>query len=248
MGSIRKLGWLRDLPDYRDLVASVKLSLKELPSKVDLRGKCPPIYNQGNLGSCTAFAAGAAVQFTKMEKKEVAPLPSMLFTYFNTRVLHGTVDEDSGASIRNTFKALAKVGYCRSAIWPYKVSEFRKQPPKVAYDDAAPRKIKVYASVVQHQVAICDAIAAGDPVVFGFTVYDNFKPNAKGEIPMPRKGDRAQGGHAIVLVGYDDSRKAFLIRNSWGTGWGLKGYAWMPYGYVLNPKLASDFWVLRDVP
>ena len=62
---------------------------------------------------------------------------------------------------------------------------------------------------------------------------------------MPDLNSEPEGGHAVMCVGYDDERGVFIVRNSWGTGWGDGGYFYMPYGYMTNEDLADDFWVLK---
>jgi C1A family cysteine protease len=68
-----------------------------------------------------------------------------------------------------------------------------------------------------------------------------------GNAPMPAPSERAIGGHAVVAVGYEDANQWFVVRNSWGTNWGLSGYFTMPYAYLIQTGLASDFWTIRIV-
>lgn len=244
----RKLGWIRDSLDHRDLEAPRRFAAKALPRTAELASKMPPVYDQRNLGSCTANAGGAAHQFTKMEQGQVGSMPSRLQLYWCTRYLMGTTNQDSGASIRDTFKAMAQYGVAKESLWPYKVSEFKKKPSKAALADAAKKQAIKYMRVAQNAEAICDAIAAGDPVVFGFNVYKGFTPNKTTfVVPMPKAGDKAEGGHAVVIVGYDLDRQLFLIRNSWGKTYGKNGHCYMPFDYVLSQKLASDFWIVQAV-
>lgn len=240
-------GWRRDLPDIRDLMATMKGPLK-LPDVADLEGKCPPVYDQGDAGSCTGNMGAGMDQFIAMKEGKVAFIPSRLFIYYNTRLSEGSANQDSGATIRDTFKAMAKYGYCKEVTWPYVIRKLTTRPTVGSYAEALPHKITQYARVMQSEQAICDALAAGDPVGFGFTVYDNFDPDAHGVIPMPTKKNRVEGGHAVVLVGYDRNKRLFKFRNSWGATWGVRGYGYLSFDYVLNQHLASDFWVLRAVP
>ena len=86
--------------------------------------------------------------------------------------------------------------------------------------------------------------------MFGFTVYESFESQevAKtGVVPMPAPGEQVVGGHAVLAVGYDDSAQTFMVRNSWGTGWGQAGYFTMPYAYLTTRGLSSDFWTIRIV-
>ena len=107
-----------------------------------------------------------------------------------------------------------------------------------------------YMRVPQTQAQIQQCLADGYPVVFGFTVYESFESDVvarTGVVPMPGKREKVLGGHAVVCVGYDRSKKAFLVRNSWGTSWGQGGYFWMPFAYLTNNNLADDLWTVRMI-
>lgn len=247
----RHYGLIRDLRDDRDLFAAPAYLGQALPDKVDLREMCPPVYNQGSLGSCTANAAAALLQFTEKElTKTKRPIPSRLFIYYNTRVIQGTQDEDSGASIRNTLKAIANQGYCKETAWPYKIPNYDEEPDVTCYETGLKHKLGklMYAQVMQDPGHIEAMIAASNPIEFGFSVKQEFENVGKdGIIKMPAANGRVLGGHAILIVGYWRSKGLVLIRNSWGTSYGMAGYAWMPYDYVFG-KLASDFWTINQVP
>lgn len=255
-------GWSPDAPDDRDLDYPSELlkAPTELPRSKVLQMRMPPIYNQKALGSCTAQAARRVVQFTEKEQvgfKTKRPVPSALFIYWNTRNLMGTADHDSGATIRETFKALAKWGYCSERYWPYTISRFAEQPSDEAYFRAAPHMLKDtnYYRVCREDQdestklrLLKSALVEENPPAFGATLKDSFARAAQsGIVPVPSRNEDVVGGHAMVIVGYDDDREAFLIDNSWGTGWGLNGRAWWPYEYMLS-RLCRDFWTLRGVP
>ncbi len=119
-----------------------------------------------------------------------------------------------------------------------------------AYTDAKKDVVSSYARVAQDLTQMRGCIAAGFPFVFGFTVYDSFESQEvaqTGIVPMPSPGESVLGGHCVVAVGYDDSERHFIIRNSWGRGWGQQGYCFMPYEYLMSRHLASDFWTIRSV-
>ena len=245
-------GWTRDLPDARDLIYSAPLLRfpQGLPPSVDLRSECPPIYDQGQLGSCTANAIAGAIEFDQQKQATQEFTPSRLFIYYNERAIEGTVDQDAGAQIRDGIKSVATIGAPPEDDWPYDISEFAQQPPQKAFDDAKLDLVTTYSRVPQILAQMQGCLASGYPFVFGFTVYNSFESDTvaqTGMVPMPGSGESVLGGHAVVAVGYDDSNRTFTVRNSWGTGWGVNGYCFMPYEYLLTQNLASDFWTIRTV-
>jgi C1A family cysteine protease len=277
-------GWLPPLPDLRDYtdgepeIAKIAKKLgvtpsgkktKELPSSVDLRAWCSPIENQGGLGSCTAHAGVGIVEYFECRAFNKHIDGSRLFVYKTTRNLMG-VTGDTGAWLRNTMGALVLCGVPAEKYWPYTDNkpQFDEEPPSFVYAVADNYEALKYfchdplGSNVAGDVVLENVkryLAAGIPSMFGFYGFPSFShSDIKGGIPYPCPGERAQWGHAVVAVGYDDKKKvkntqcnktsigALLIRNSWGTGWGDQGYGWLPYEYVLS-TLALDFWSLLSM-
>jgi C1A family cysteine protease len=217
---------------------------------VDLSAKpdMPPVYDQGQLGSCTANAIAAAVDFQNHRQDQKWLTPSRLWIYYQERVMEGTVSQDSGAQIRDGMKAVAKLGVCPETDWPYDIATFADKPPSKDYTDAKKDKVLTYESAPQELFGLKSVLASGLPVVFGFTVYESFEgPEVAktGILPMPSPSESVVGGHAVLMVGYDDAHDRFRVRNSWGTSWGQDGYFEMPYQYATNTKLASDFWAVQ---
>jgi C1A family cysteine protease len=241
-------GWLPDLPDQRDLsYAAPSAVITKLPKKVDLRDKCPPVYDQGRLGSCTANAIGGAFQFELLKQKAPSFMPSRLFIYYNERVIENTVNSDNGAMIRDGIKTVNKQGVCPEDLWPYNISEFAKKPQSTCYKEALKHQVLSYHRVARDINQIKACLAQGTPFVFGFSVYESFEsPQVAqtGIVNMPAKSETMIGGHAVAAVGYDDDQKRFIVRNSWGTRWGQKGYFTMPYDYLLHERLSNDFWMI----
>jgi C1A family cysteine protease len=269
-------GWLPPMPDLRDYTQdqkeikamSKKLGIKTEKTKVitsvDLRKWCSPVENQGNLGSCTAHAGAGIVEYYENRAFNKHIEVSRLFLYKTTRNLMQTTG-DAGGWLRCTMGALALCGVPDEKFWPYKVADFDKEPGAFIYSVADnfealkyfchdPIGAKVpYPAVLD---SVKKYLETGIPSMFGFWGFSSFdKSDTKGGIPYPAEGESAEWGHAIVAVGYDDTKKiknlnnnkettgALLIRNSWGKEWGDKGYGWLPYDYVLN-NLALDFWSL----
>jgi C1A family cysteine protease len=239
-------GWVPDMPDLRDYLLA--LPRTTVPARTDLRPLCPPVYDQGELGSCTGNAIAGAMQFERKKQKLADFSPSRLFIYYNERVIEGTVSEDSGAMIRDGIKAVAKLGAPDEKEWPYDISQFAVKPPDAVYADALKDRAVRYARVPRTLLSMKRCLAKGFPFVFGFSVYESFESSAvekTGKVPMPKTSEQQLGGHAVLAVGYDDKTKRFTVRNSWGSSWGLKGYFTMPYDYLLNPDLADDFWNIQ---
>lgn len=239
-----------------------RVDLSTLPSSVDLRNWCSPIENQGQLGSCTANAGAGVVEYFENRAFGRYLNASRLFLYKATRNF-AKLTGDSGAFLRSTMGALTLFGVPPEEYWPYtdKTPDFDKEPSAFCYSFAANYKSIRYfrhdpPSLTKPQVLenIKKALAAGIPSMFGFTVFNSITQAAtSGKIPFPCNNEKIMGGHAIVAVGYNDSMViknttcgatttgALLIRNSWGEGWGMKGYGWLPYEYVLK-EAAVDFW------
>jgi C1A family cysteine protease len=250
---IQRYGWMPDLPDARDhLYAAPAPVLVNLPAAVDMRAQCPAVYDQGQLGSCTGNAIAGAIQLDRLKEK-LRPdfVPSRLFIYYNERVIEGSVGIDSGAQIRDGIKTVSKEGVCSEHLWPYNVARFTRKPTARAYKAALKCRAVSYSRLVANLRQLKGCLAEGYPFVFGFTVYDSFESEAvakTGVMPMPDLAtEKVVGGHAVMAVGYDDAQQRFIVRNSWGDGWGQKGYFTMPYAYLTDPNLADDLWTIRLV-
>ena len=245
-------GWVRDLPDARDFTYGAPLFRfpQGLPPSVDLRSEFPPVYDQGQLGSCTANSIAGAIACDQRKQGVKEFTPSRLFIYYNERAMEGTVRQDAGAQIRDGVKSVATLGAPPETDWPYDIGKFAQKPPKQAYTDAKSDLVTTYARVTQDLTQMRGCLAEGYPFVFGFTVYESFESQAvakTGEMPMPKTGEKVVGGHAVVAAGYRDDQRVFIVRNSWGSAWGLNGYFLMPYEYLISPHLANDFWTIRAV-
>lgn len=248
----RRYGWVRDLPDFRDTLKSYRTEEDtSLFNKVDLTDHCPPVFDQGNLGSCTANAISNAYLYDEIKQNNASEfVPSRLFIYYNERKLQNSTEQDSGSSVRTGMKTINKTGVCTEDEWPYDVSEFTVEPAEECYDFAKTHRSIKYYRVQQTAEELKLALTHNYPVVFGFSVFSSMESEdveKTGKVPFPSKSDSHVGGHCVLLVGYDDDTKEFKFMNSWGKDWGENGYGYLPYKYVLNSNLASDFWTVEKV-
>lgn len=244
-------GWLPDHPDPRDLqFAALHPPMPgagPLPAAVDLSPTMSPVENQGNSNSCTGNSTAGALEYLlKKEGKKFYDI-SRLFLYYNGRWAEGYSKFDSGAYIRDVIKAVATWGAASESLWPFNLKKITTRPSDSAFAFAAKHKIKTYSRLnTPDEMRQC--LAEGYPFVFGFTVFAGFMSTAvakTGHLEMPTASEGKEGGHAVLCVGYDDATQRFLVRNSWGDAWGMKGYFTMPYAYLADPNLASDFWTIR---
>lgn len=229
-----------------------------LPSSVDLRNEyMPPVFDQGQLGSCTANALSGAFSYQYNVEFKKQFIPSRLFIYYNERSLEGTVTTDSGAAISDGVKVLETIGTCQESTWPYIISKFTVKPPSKDYQYALKQKVVKVTQIDTNVNSFKTALTNGYPVVFGFSVpatvenigSDGFMPPYDQNNPA----DQILGGHAVCMVGYNDNLTDgknppgyFIVRNSWGTSYAVNGYFYMPYSFF-SSNLISDCWVLDIV-
>jgi len=241
----KRLGWKPGLPQPKQFLYSPARGLLGLPPSTDLQSLCPPVYDQGDLGSCTANAAAGLSQFLMKKLGHKVWTPSRLAIYYWERVIEDTVFEDSGASLTDAMKVLTQTGSPHENLWWYNVKKFTVKPNKNIVVDANAHKIKAGISVMQDLQHLKACLAEGYPFIFGFSVYSSFESQTvatTGIMPMPKSNEELLGGHAVMAVGYDDNKQMFKIRNSWGAGWGVGGYFWMPYAFITDRNFADDFW------
>jgi C1A family cysteine protease len=229
-----------------------ELKLIELPPRlgagatsIDLRSMLPPCYDQGNIGSCTANALIAAYQYLKP-----VFMGSRLFLYYNERVLENSTKFDAGAYLYDGVKTMIKNGVCAESEWPYIPNKFSVKPLDVCYKSALDHQVLQAFNVTQTLDQMKACLSAGFPFVVGILCYNAFVSTTvarNGIVSMPAKNERPIGGHAILIVGYDDGTKRWIFRNSWGATWGDRGYGYLPYEYLTSKTLSSDLWTLRLV-
>lgn len=260
--AIKRYGWRPDLPDGRDRIFNNErkvLSAPQLPVTFSLRSKMPPVYDQGELGSCTGHGVAGILEHQEMTQGQGATTPSRLFIYYEERVIEGSVSEDAGAEIRDGIKVVAQKGAPPESLWPYDITKFARKPAPSVYEAAKKHEAIQYLRVVPGMPGspIRTPVLGGFPVVFGFTVYENFESSwdpAHEYLPLPSPSEGVLGGHCTVVIGWDFSLKrfpvnVFEVRNSWGSAWGDQGHFWMDARWLYDPwlGLSSDFWVIERV-
>lgn len=246
-----KSGWRPDKPDFRDRKYKTEAKEYQFPSIFSLRNDMPPIMDQGDLGSCTACCISTVLMFNRMKTKQTPYFrPSVLFIYYNERVVENEVNSDSGAEIRTGIKTVNKIGFCDEKYWKYDQKKWKTKPSDRAYKNASLYKTHSYFRLNNKNLTELKAcLYSGYPFVFGYTCYDNETEADEngGYIPMPLTTSKTTDGHAMTCCGYDDERKLFIIHNSWGTETGDKGYYYFPYDYMLNTDLTDDLWTVRSI-
>lgn len=250
----------RDKKDERDHKFSRSIALHSevvLPKTVDLRKKCPPVYDQGKLGSCTANA-GCTCREMLLDNPQINL--SRLFLYYIERGMEGNIKKDSGASLRDTCKSIHKLGVCEEKYMPYDVDKFTQSPPRQAIVNANKYKISAYKSLDTLDEIKQNLALRQQPVLMGMDVYESFESEdvrKTGIMPLPEEGEKTLGGHAVLVVGYRDIVKTsgfaakhkiktgyLVVRNSWGENWGDKGYFYMPYSFAA-PEYTYDYWIME---
>jgi C1A family cysteine protease len=226
--------------------------LENLPPVLDLSAGFGPVLDQGQLGSCTANAIAGAIQYDQIRQGIANFTPSRLFIYYGERAIEGTVGEDAGADIGDGIQVVSTLGAPPESDWGYAddPTTFTEMPPPTAYADGLKNLVTQSAAVPQDETQLKAVMNLGFPIAFGITAFPELESDEvmqSGILPMPADGEQPIGGHAIILKGWDDSLGVFGWRNSWGSKFGLNGFGTIPKSYVLNPALASRFFVIRAV-
>lgn len=231
--------------DYSMLSAN-NLSSPYLKS-IDLRNKLPVVYDQGSLGSCTANALCYCFDYID----DTTFFPSRLYLYYNVRLLDKNINIDAGSTLSQGIRALEKYGICSEKLCPYVISKFRNKPTNDAYIEGSKHTVLSANRVKQTMASIKGCLNQKLPFVTGIMIYSSFESTVvtkTGNVPMPNtKKERFLGGHAVTCVGYDDAKSVWIMKNSWGSNWGDRGYFYLPYNYLLSPLLAGDMWQINKV-
>jgi len=216
---------------------------------IDLRPQCPSIYDQGNLGSCTANAVAFAYEFDERKQgKSIVGTPSRLFIYYNERSVEGDVNEDSGACLSDGVQGVHNFGVVPETRWPYDVSKYREKPPQNLYNAAKQHVTTNFRKLDGTADQLQGALRQGYPIVFCADVFESLESkqtSSSGIVSLPTTSEKCLGGHALAIVGFNNTH--YIVRNSWGSSVGEGGYYYFPVDYIMNSKYCSQFWVLLEV-
>jgi C1A family cysteine protease len=241
------LNYKMSISDDRDYIYSGK---SKQYHNVDLRDKMPPVWKQGEIGSCVAQCLSATIMYCM--KKPFTP--SRLFIYYCARAISDLdTNEDTGVEMRMGCKSITKYGFCNEDLWTYSDDDkYKIMPPKKAFEEAINYRNYVYEKIPINIEAMMNCLNEDYPFVIGIMVYSSmFDKDVinTGSIKIPNiDTEEKLGGHAITIVGYNFDKKIFIMRNSWGQKWGDKGYGTIPFDYLGNRKIALDSWVLKCKP
>ena len=216
------------------------------PKSIDLRKKIGVMYDQGQLGSCTANSLCSSFILNDPTYN-----PSRLFLYYNTRMLDNNIPNDDGSTLTQGINALIRYGVCSESNCPYIISKFAIKPLTVAYTEGLKHQVISASRVLQTLDSLKGCLISGKPFVVGIHVYNSFMSNTvarTGNVPIPNiNTEELLGGHAIICIGYNDTKKVWIMKNSWGPNWGDKGYFYLPYSYLTNTSLSGDVWKINQV-
>lgn len=239
-----------ELPEVRAPKAPMlKLKVGGIQPTVDLREQCSPVKDQKTLGSCTACGVVSAIEFA--QRKQGAggygnPELSVLFSYYNSRIIGGTTNADGGAILSQAVAAPLAWGVCRETEWPYDVNKLKTKPSQSAYDEALKHEPIQFARI-EHGDETMRVLSQGFPVIVSTLLgYVMMEGAETGHVPVVQK-TMEPAGHTMLLVGYDKNKKEWLIRNSWGPDYGMRGYAWVPDETFVAYTEGRMSWVIGDL-
>jgi C1A family cysteine protease len=227
-----------------------RFGVVELPHEFDLTPLAPPVVNQEDTSSCTANAIAGAYQFERLQAGLPPLTPSRLFIYWNERAMEGDTGSDAGAFGGDGLSSLETLGVCDESLWPFDPNPgalLLQKPSPAAFAAATANKITNKA-VVFNINEIKSAIADKHFVPFGITLYESFESDEVAEtgiVPIPLPTEGVLGGHEMNFVGWNDKTQRLKARNSWAASWGIGGYCWIPYSYVMSA--GSDFEVITGI-
>jgi C1A family cysteine protease len=233
--------------DERDVLYAVGSGpMDTTVASVDMSMWCPPVKQQGNIGSCGSHAFATAMELLANKDNNYVPL-SERFHYYETRKAMGTFPQDSGQFLRDGAKVAQKQGIAPERLCAYNVHKYNDEPNMFAYGFSRFFKLNSYHRCYNH-TQMRNALESGSPVVFGIYVQSSiFTTSTSGDVEGTGK---SAGGHALLAVGYDDNHAnpdgttgAIRFINSWGPAWGDNGYGWI--SYTLLNKHLIEAWAVQ---
>ncbi len=244
----RAYGWLPSKPDHRDRVYRSAPLMGQYD--YDLRGSMPEVYDQGQTGSCVWQATSAAMEYLRRHELLSDFVPSRLWGYWQTRVVEGTTSSDSGCTVRDAMKVANAIGVPPEVLWPFDPGKVLVAPPDNCLTAAKTDMAVSYAVVNNNLSEILSCFRQRIPVIIGCSVFSGIQSDgaaATGYIPMPSPDEAPDGGHSMLLVGAQYAKRRFIVRQSWGPGWGDSGYGYMDFEYILNPNLTDELWAISKI-
>ena len=222
---------------------------KKLPPKVDLRPTCSPVESQKQLSSCTANSLAAGIEYLERRDMKLERRVSRLFIYYNARAIEHVVKKDAGVTLRDSIRGLGIHGVCTEKEWPYLEGKEMTKPIDRAYEEAKAHVLEGSFRVHVNPDSMRGTLADGHPIVFGvelYTSFDNGGDHGHIETPVKHKS-KFDADHAMIAVGYDDAKKEFIVRNSWGSWWGDGGYCFLGYDYLGNEAFCYEAWAVTKM-
>ncbi|MDP8215207.1 MAG: C1 family peptidase [Candidatus Euphemobacter frigidus] len=237
------LGCLKDPADNRDVPMQLVLPRITAPPRVDYTGLMSPVRNQGEEGTCVAFASVVGIKEyqEQAERRRLIEL-SPRYLYHLCKRMDGVPGQE-GTFPRIAMKALAQNGVCPEECWPYQPYQTDHSCP-TADEEALPFKIRTYARL-NEIVEMERSLSINGPFLAGVNVFSDWFEDHGGKIPLPPKDESSLGGHAICIMGYSRSGNYFKFKNSWGTGWGDHGFGYLSYEYM--DRHCLDAWSATDL-
>lgn len=243
-------GCLPEAPSTTASAYRATPNLSNLPKQVDLREHCSPVEDQGQVGSCTANAVVGAMEHQVRREGRPAVDLSRMFVYFNARRMSGHESADTGVRISQGMAAFLAFGAPPEAAWPYDPGLVAREPDEGTYTKARDYVPNEYARL-EGLDNVKGSLARGYPVVFAASLPEPYwdAVRATGRAAPPSReallaAHTAEGTHAMLLVGYDDNAREFLIRNSWGQHWGENGYFRLDYDSWSLATATTTTWIL----
>lgn len=254
---MKKLGWIRSngnlgitsfqsSPTLQSLADPNNANEYIIPTTV-------PVFDQGNLNSCVANSTAVSLMILAQVANGSFTTLSRLMVYWNARVPVQATNKDAGTYVHLAFQSLSSLGVCPESTWQYVESEVNVEPPLEAYKQGNDNTINAFyeiTSLADQRVADIElAIRANHPVVFGTQVgsdVENYDGNPDTVFNPPTS---SLGGHALTAIGVrvnSAGKREFLIRNSWGEGWGLNGCVWFSADYMADLG-TSDLFVPTNI-